>query len=217
MIGPRLPYWGCEFLPLRGPRSQAPTRSLRACLTHGQGATPHSLPRPASTLGHRLRRLAKRAQDQLTYDPDVGDPPTGWSPISFDAARAIRRAKSSSATIGCWDSRQGAHDLCLPVPRDCAIAREGCQHVLVAKILAPGLELLGRLAELLAKTRQRLPKAVGVEVGQARLREGGFEDLADRTSIRPVLALYAVAAVSLQGTKVQYSHRDTTAPDPTAE
>ena len=53
------------------------------------------------------------------------------------------------------------------MPPDITIARKRCQDVLVAKILAPRLVLLRRLADLPAEKRQCLTEAV-------RLRSTAF-------------------------------------------
>ena len=56
----------------------------------------------------------------------------------------------------------------------------------MAEILAPGFELLGRLADPLSELGQSFPEAVRVEVREARSRERLLENLADRGGGSPV-------------------------------
>jgi hypothetical protein len=78
-----------------------------------------------------------------------------------------------------------------PVAAHVAVAAKGRQHVLMPEILRPGLVLLGRFAFLPRKQRQRLPKAVRVEVRQASRGEGLPEDGPDRSGTTPVPAIQA--------------------------
>lgn len=61
---------------------------------------------------------------------------------------------------------QASNDFTLSMRLHLTVAQEGCHYLFVAQILAPGLELLGCLALGLAIPHQRVPEAVGVEVGQ---------------------------------------------------
>src|SRR5687767_6260471 len=77
-------------------------------------------------------------------------------------------------------------DLALPMLVDAAVARQGRHHLLVAEILAPGLQLLGRPAALLPNTSERVAEAVRVEVRQARPLERRPENASYRVGIAPV-------------------------------
>ncbi len=98
-------------------------------------------------------------------------PPRAW------LAQGLRNRFGLSFWL---DSRQRLDDLPLPSRRDGAIARERRQYALVSQVLAPGLELLRVLANVLAELDQRGPETVRVEVRQPRRLEGFLEDRADR-------------------------------------
>jgi hypothetical protein len=82
-------------------------------------------------------------------------------------------------------------DFGLTMPPDITIARKRCQDVLVAKILAPRLVLLRRLADLPAEKRQCLTEAVRVKVRQARRRKSQFENLPNGPCAALVFAVEA--------------------------
>jgi hypothetical protein len=84
---------------------------------------------------------------------------------------------------------QFADDITLPFGGYLSITRECRKHLFVAEVLAPGFELLGGAAELLAQVSERLPKAVRIEVGQTGTCERILENLADGTGAAPVLAV----------------------------
>jgi len=77
----------------------------------------------------------------------------------------------------------------LPVTGDLSIRGEGGKHLFVAKVLAPGLEILRRAAQLLAEPSERLPKRMRVEVGEPGVFEGIAEDRADRRGRAPAFAV----------------------------
>ena len=74
------------------------------------------------------------------------------------------------ARINAVDSlaRQLVQNIGLPFPRHRAVAYESRQDLLVTEVLAPGLELLGRLAKLLSQCRQRLAEAMRIEIWEIR-------------------------------------------------
>jgi len=61
----------------------------------------------------------------------------------LDHSRAPYRPLSSEYLGTLIRFSEGPNDFCLPMPRDVPVARESRQHVLVAKILRPGLVFLG--------------------------------------------------------------------------
>jgi hypothetical protein len=65
------------------------------------------------------------------------------------------------ASINAVDSiaRQFVQDIGLSFPGHEAVAHECRQGLLVTEVLAPGLELLGRVTKLLSQCRQRLAEA----------------------------------------------------------
>ena len=81
------------------------------------------------------------------------------------------------------------NDLSLAVVTDLPVAVQRCQHAFVAQVLAPRLELLGRLATGLAHLDQRVPQTVRIEVGQAGGFEAGAKDFPNRCGAGPVLRL----------------------------
>jgi len=91
--------------------------------------------------------------------------------------------------IGVHRLCQLADDFTLSFNGDLAIARERRKHLFVAEVLAPGLELLRRAAELLAQLGKRLSKAMRIEVGEPGTRERILENLPDRTRAAPMLVV----------------------------
>jgi hypothetical protein len=65
------------------------------------------------------------------------------------------------AGLVCFGERQFAHNVRLPGPWNRSVAREGRHDLLMAKVLAPRLELLGRRAAPFGKLRERVPEACG--------------------------------------------------------
>src|SRR5258708_31622659 len=61
---------------------------------------------------------------------------------------------------------EGLDDFALAMRRHLAVTGEGRQYLLVAKILAPRLELFRRLAGALAQHRERVPEAMRIEARQ---------------------------------------------------
>ena len=61
-----------------------------------------------------------------------------------------------------------------------AVACESGQHLFVAQVLRPRLELFRRRADLFAKLDQSVPDRVGFEIRQARTLEPLAENAADR-------------------------------------
>src|SRR5262245_29298105 len=72
---------------------------------------------------------------------------------------------------------------------DGAVATKCRQHVLMAKVFAPRLELLWGVAQPLAELHQRVPERMRIKIGQPRVGEGLPKDLSDRLGIRPEAGL----------------------------
>ena len=59
------------------------------------------------------------------------------------------------------------HDFALALRRDPAIAPQRGKYALMPQVLAPCLQVLGRLAKAVSKLHERIAQAVRVEVGQS--------------------------------------------------
>ena len=77
----------------------------------------------------------------------------------------------------------------LPVSANRAVASECRQHLLVAEVLRPGLELLWGTTGALAKLHQSVADGVGIEIGQARPLKRFPEQLAYRRGGGPGVAV----------------------------
>ena len=60
--------------------------------------------------------------------------------------------------------RQLANDFALPLGGDLTIARKRREHLIVAEVLAPGLESFWRVADGLPEPYQRISEAVRIEI-----------------------------------------------------
>ena len=91
------------------------------------------------------------------------------------------------AKINAVDSlaRQLVQNIGLPFPGHRAVAHECRQDLLVTEVLAPGLELLGRLAKLLSQCSQRLAEAMRIEIPQIRPFKSFLKDPSYRGRIAP--------------------------------
>ena len=91
------------------------------------------------------------------------------------------------ARINAVDSlaRQLVQNIGLPFPGYGAVAHECRQDLLVAEVLAPGLELLRRPAKLLSQCRQRLAEAMRIEIRQVRPCKRFLKDAPYRGRIAP--------------------------------
>ena len=89
----------------------------------------------------------------------------------FERFRGIGRLRTHLAEL--------TDQLGLTVARNLTVARKGCEHGLVAEVLAPGLELLRCVAKALAELGQGSAEAVRIEVWKSGLCEGLLEDLPD--------------------------------------
>jgi hypothetical protein len=91
------------------------------------------------------------------------------------------------ASINAVDSlaRQRVQDIRLPFPGHRAVAHECRQDLLVTQVLAPGLELLGRVTKLLSQCRQRLAEAMRIEIRQIRPFKRFLKDPPYRGRIAP--------------------------------
>jgi len=79
-------------------------------------------------------------------------------------------------------------DFCLPVACYDAVASKRRQHILMAKVLAPCLQLFRRAAKGLPERHERFPERVRIEIGKAGIFKRGSEYFAHRTRIAPMLA-----------------------------
>ena len=68
----------------------------------------------------------------------------------------------------------------LPLTSNLSVAQKGCQHLLVAKFLAPRLKVLWRFANLLTELDKGIAEAMGIKIGQTRSGKGIAENRADR-------------------------------------
>src|SRR4051812_11982755 len=93
------------------------------------------------------------------------------------------------------------HDVALPTDRDPAVASQGGHDALVPQVLAPGFELLRRTAARFAEQRQRLTKAVRIEVTDSGPFESSPENSPDRRCGAPVHPFQA------NGRKLEVSSR----------
>src|SRR3984957_10285054 len=112
----------------------------------------------------------------LTRTPSCADirERVGWS---FRRVRQNQRRRQSCATT--------RSDIGLPFPGHRAVAHECRQDLLVTEVLAPGFELLGRLAKLLSQCRQRLAEAMRIEIRQIRSFKCFLKDPPYRGRIAP--------------------------------
>jgi len=85
---------------------------------------------------------------------------------------------------------KGGDEFSLPLWLHGPIAGERREDVVVLKILAPRLELLGRPADFLAQVNECVPHAVRIEVRQADIVERLPEDLANGRCGLPAYADY---------------------------
>jgi hypothetical protein len=98
--------------------------------------------------------------------------------------RSWRCAKPASSLLCCLLA-ECPNNLRLPVASNFSVARKRGHDIFVAQVLRPSLVFLGRVADLTAEKRQRLPKAVWVEVGQTGRREGVLENLPNGSGALP--------------------------------
>ena len=74
----------------------------------------------------------------------------------------------------------------MPLTSYFAIAEKCCQYILMAKVLAPGLEFFGGFTNILAELDEGFSEAVRIEIRQTRMDEGFAKYLANRGSTAPV-------------------------------
>jgi hypothetical protein len=74
----------------------------------------------------------------------------------------------------------------LTVTGDLAVAKKCRQDLFMAQVLAPRLELFGRLADILAELDQCVPKAVRIEIWQTSTNERFPKYLPNGRGIAPV-------------------------------
>jgi hypothetical protein len=86
---------------------------------------------------------------------------------------------------------QPVQNIRLPVAGNRAVAGERRQYVFMSKVLAPSLELFGRLANFFAQSRKRVAEAMRVEIGQACCFERLPEYPANGACVAPTLSLQA--------------------------
>lgn len=84
---------------------------------------------------------------------------------------------------------QATNNRRLPNCRHGAIASERRQDLIVAKVLAPRLELLRRAAALFGESDERVTQPMRGKIGQARNRKATAEHFADRASTAPMAAV----------------------------
>lgn len=77
----------------------------------------------------------------------------------------------------------------------------------MAEVLTPRLHSFGGTTDLLAKLIQRFPKGVRIEYGRPVPGERLLEDLADRSSIRPMAPIEAVGLEFAVGTQASKACR----------
>ena len=75
------------------------------------------------------------------------------------------------------------HEFALPRIWDLTVAGERRHHLLVAEVLAPRLELLGRVADLLAQLGKRVAERMRIGVGEAGADERLLENFPDRRCV----------------------------------
>lgn len=83
--------------------------------------------------------------------------------------------------------RQTPYNFSLPLALNSPIAEKGRQNFLMPQVLAPRLELLRGLADILAKPDKGIPKTMRVEIRQTGTVKGFTKDLSNGSGIAPVL------------------------------